>query len=405
MIITDSNLVEAGIKDFIFVCKRQPFAITCSPYLPKIPENYVDLDLVMKLNIPMKNIQCTRLTYAGQFTRVVGQIRQTVQCVVAGKTIGTTHLKAKVVRDLNKLFHADCLASKQLYDKLMDPADHSVKTKACQENHNTTNTSERVPVAKKKPHEPDLPVAKTKGKADIYTNISTVVANNHADSTYSHVSNDFDMPSDVSFEDEDCLLEDGELMRCSITSSQVELWQCTEEDSYDRNLGYYGAITSSPSRSEANPIQTSPRAPPDRSLDPAPVVRPNASALSYPSQDISDLEGDNFSDAKLLAHHGYDAHGSPVEYDEYQNRDGDLLSNAELLAQHGYDALGNPLDQDQGSPNSDTTAGFYCRLCYACNQSESVTFSHNLLDPSCPSMDDNDDMPRDTTDEEDDIEE
>ena len=65
----------------------------------------------MKLNIPMKNLQCTRLTYAGEFPRVVGQIRQTVQCVVAGKTIGTTHLKAKVVRDLNKLFHSDCLAS------------------------------------------------------------------------------------------------------------------------------------------------------------------------------------------------------------------------------------------------------------------------------------------------------
>ena len=60
--------------------------------------------------------------YAGQFTRVVGQIRQTVQCVVAGKTIGTTHLKAKVVRDLNKLFHADCLANQQLYHQLMDPA-------------------------------------------------------------------------------------------------------------------------------------------------------------------------------------------------------------------------------------------------------------------------------------------
>ena len=54
MIVTDSTPLEAGIKDFIFVCKKQPFAITCSPYLPKIPENYVDLDLVLKLNIPIE---------------------------------------------------------------------------------------------------------------------------------------------------------------------------------------------------------------------------------------------------------------------------------------------------------------------------------------------------------------
>ena len=100
MIVTDSTPLEAGIKDFIFVCKKQPFAITCSPYLPKIAENYVDLDLVLKLNIPLKNIQCTRLSYAGQFTRIVGQISQTVQCVVSGKMIGTSHLKAKVVHDL-----------------------------------------------------------------------------------------------------------------------------------------------------------------------------------------------------------------------------------------------------------------------------------------------------------------
>ena len=53
------------------------------------------------------------------FIRIVGQISQTVQCVDSGQAVGTSHLKAKVVCDLSKLFQADCLASKQLSDKLM----------------------------------------------------------------------------------------------------------------------------------------------------------------------------------------------------------------------------------------------------------------------------------------------
>ena len=75
MLLTDSSQQEAGVIDFIYVCKKQPFSITCSPYLPKIEENYVDLDLVLKMNIPIKNIQCTRLHYAGHHTKVVGQIK------------------------------------------------------------------------------------------------------------------------------------------------------------------------------------------------------------------------------------------------------------------------------------------------------------------------------------------
>ena len=56
MIVTDVVDLTAGAKEFIYVCKKQPFAISCSPYMPKLPETYVDLDLVLKLNIPMKNL-------------------------------------------------------------------------------------------------------------------------------------------------------------------------------------------------------------------------------------------------------------------------------------------------------------------------------------------------------------
>ena len=70
----------------------------------KLPETYVDLNLVLKLNIPMKILQYTKKILSGQFTRIVGQISQTVQCVVSGQKVRTYHLKAKVVHDLSKLF-------------------------------------------------------------------------------------------------------------------------------------------------------------------------------------------------------------------------------------------------------------------------------------------------------------
>ena len=147
MILTDSTPLQAGITDFIYVCKKQPFSITCSPYMPKIPENYIDLDLVLKLGIPLRNIRCTRISYAGQGTRIVGQISQTIQCVVSGKPYGTTHLKASVVRDLSKLFHADCIAGTHLLNKLMDPtsqATKAVKVRATKKDNDTTSMASGI---------------------------------------------------------------------------------------------------------------------------------------------------------------------------------------------------------------------------------------------------------------------
>ena len=91
MILTDSVQLEAGAKDFVYVSKKQPFSITCSPYLPKPNETYIDQDLALKMDIPIKQLQCTRITISGHKTRIVGQISQTVQCVVSGKLHGTAH--------------------------------------------------------------------------------------------------------------------------------------------------------------------------------------------------------------------------------------------------------------------------------------------------------------------------
>ena len=127
-------------------------------------ETYIDDDLVIKRDIPIKNFQCTRITISGHPTRIVGQISQTVQCVVSGKLRGTSHLKAKVVRDLAKIFNTDCIAGQQLFKKLMDPTVTVPSKSDKYKDHTTPN----------------------KCTVYIYTNISHVIANNsHEIETYS----------------------------------------------------------------------------------------------------------------------------------------------------------------------------------------------------------------------------
>ena len=112
----------------------------------------------------MRNFQCTRITISGHHTRIVEQISQTVQCVVSGKLCGTSHLKAKVVRDLAKISKTDCIAGQQLFKKLMDPT-VAVPSKVDKyEDHTTTS----------------------RGTVDVHTNVSHVIASNaHEDETSS----------------------------------------------------------------------------------------------------------------------------------------------------------------------------------------------------------------------------
>ena len=118
MVITDKLLTQNG-ADFTFVCGKVPFAISCSSDLPHRNSNMIDLDLINKMKIPLKNIQVTRISIQGHDLRCVGVVSQTIQCVVGGKISGTIHLYAKVVRDLFNSISTDCLASKQTYSRLM----------------------------------------------------------------------------------------------------------------------------------------------------------------------------------------------------------------------------------------------------------------------------------------------
>jgi len=116
-IITDSVPVKGG-ADYTFICKRIPFAVSCTSTLPAGPYNYIDLDLVNKMRIPLLNIKVTRMCLHGHDVRAVGFIEQTVQCVSDGRVQGTVHLRAKVVRDLFNLLNVDCVASTSTYTRL-----------------------------------------------------------------------------------------------------------------------------------------------------------------------------------------------------------------------------------------------------------------------------------------------
>ena len=124
MVITDKVNSQNG-ADFTFVCGKVPFAMSCSSDLPHRNFNAIDLDLVNKMKIPLKNIRVTRMSLLGHDLRCVGVISQTVQCVVDGKISGTIHLYAKVIRDLYNSISVDCLASRRTYSRLMgcDPED------------------------------------------------------------------------------------------------------------------------------------------------------------------------------------------------------------------------------------------------------------------------------------------
>jgi hypothetical protein len=118
MIKTDYHADSLGNRDYVFSCHNRAFAATWSPLLPRPSETLIDLELTEFLDIPIKKIEARKFSFAGTETRVVGHISQTVQCVVNGKTSGTAHFKASVVRHLTKLFSMDCVAGGQLFKRL-----------------------------------------------------------------------------------------------------------------------------------------------------------------------------------------------------------------------------------------------------------------------------------------------
>ena len=116
--ITDKVPVKNG-ADYTFVCSRIPFAVSCSSNLPHGEYNLIDMDLVLKMKIPLQRIRVERYPIMGEIMRAVGVISQTVQCVQQGRVSGNIHIQAKVVRDLYNMYNVDCIASSKTYTCLV----------------------------------------------------------------------------------------------------------------------------------------------------------------------------------------------------------------------------------------------------------------------------------------------
>ena len=71
-IITDKVIVPNG-TDFTFVCKKIPFAISCLSDMPNKDANLVDLDLINKMGIPLRNIKVTRMCLLGHNVRWINK--------------------------------------------------------------------------------------------------------------------------------------------------------------------------------------------------------------------------------------------------------------------------------------------------------------------------------------------
>ena len=128
---TDKVVVQDG-ADFTFVCRKIPFAISCTEIYHG-DSNLIDLSLINKMKIPLRSIKVKRMSILGHDVRAVGRIKQTVQCVVNGRVQGNVHLEGKVVRDLFSLFNVDCFASSKTYERLMgrkppDPSDEGYES-------------------------------------------------------------------------------------------------------------------------------------------------------------------------------------------------------------------------------------------------------------------------------------
>ena len=101
----------------------------------------VDQSLIKELKIPLSDPQCTKFTYNGEKTRILGKVRTTVQCIVNGAPAGNLYFKAHVIQDLYKLFETHSIAGGPLLDKLVGPPLQLFETKEDFEAFSTEPTS------------------------------------------------------------------------------------------------------------------------------------------------------------------------------------------------------------------------------------------------------------------------
>ena len=107
-------------KEFIFCVKGRPFPCLVSPYLPTPTASLIDYNLVRDLGLKMTDLKCEKFSYGGFKMRILGKVSQSVQCIHNGVSSGYFHIKANVVKDLEKNFDTECVAGIKMAAQLRE---------------------------------------------------------------------------------------------------------------------------------------------------------------------------------------------------------------------------------------------------------------------------------------------
>ena len=311
MKITDSVQVKGG-TDFTFVCSKIPFAVSCSSNLPHLEHNLIDLDLVIKMKIQLKNIKVSRLHLLGHSVRAVGFVNQTVQCVHNGKISGTINLQAKVVRNLYEMFDVDCIASAKTYERLVGrkppPApDDSMDTEEDEDREEADKDEDDKEIAGN-PEESDTPAEAVKNEEDDPSAKADKDRNDNDDDGYKYIECNWDDFIDRNPYDEESVYP-GE-PRVFVDSDEHE-----EEDEEDED--YETAVIKISDRNYAT------------------VKVPRSSTVPSPQ------------------------------------------------------TTSKPTPKKPPAPGTKKKETF-CKYCFLSGQPISVTYGHNIMDVTCPSMTDED---------------
>merc|ERR1719154_445672 len=111
-------------EEFVFCHKGRPFAVLSSPHFPTPEATFIDHLLVKELGLKMNDIQCKKISFCGQKLRLLGKISCSIQCVKSGAIVGTFHLKANVIENLNIHFDTHCIAGVKMTALLHGDADY-----------------------------------------------------------------------------------------------------------------------------------------------------------------------------------------------------------------------------------------------------------------------------------------
>ena len=98
----------------MFSYKGRPFVALVSTHLPTPNSTYIDHLLCAELGLRLSDIQCKKMSFAGQKLRLLGKISCTVQCVLDGNIFGSYQLKANVIENLYQHFDSHCIAGKKM---------------------------------------------------------------------------------------------------------------------------------------------------------------------------------------------------------------------------------------------------------------------------------------------------